>query len=141
MKINNKFASIFITILLGSAALSNAQTQEVEQQSQPQTEMVSGGIGDSGMDTIATTQKNYNLKLIFSEPDGEYLADISAVIHDKKGNTVLDTHSVGPIVLVKLKPGTYTLSSTSGKETRTSKVVVHNTGISTYYIHLNDSES
>jgi len=141
MKINHKFAAIFITILLGSTTLSTAQTQEAEQQVQPQAEMVSGGIGDTGMDTIATTQKNYNLKLIFAEPNGEYLADISAVMHDKKGNTVLDANSVGPIVLVKLKPGTYTLSSTAGKETKTSKVIVHNTGLSTYYIHLNDSES
>lgn len=136
---HNKFAILFVATLLGSATLSSAQAQEVNQP--PQAEMVSGGIGDTGMENIVAAQKDYNLKLVFAEKNGEYLADVGVTIQDRKGNTVINTDSVGPILLVKLKPGTYTISSSTDKETETRKIAVSNTGLSTYYIHLNASES
>jgi len=139
MNIHNTFAAAFVAILLGGTILSSAQAQEVNER--PQAEMVSGGIGDTGMDKIAAAQKDYSLKLIFAETSGDYLADVGVVIHDRKGNTVVNMDSAGPILLVKLKPGAYTVSSSTDKETTTSKVVVNNTGIRTYYIHLNASES
>jgi len=139
MSRHNKFAILFVAILLGSITLSSVQAQEVNQP--PQAEMVSGGIGDTGMDKIVAAQKNYSLKLVFSEANGEYLADVDVIIQDRKGNTVISTDSVGPILLVKLKPGTYTVSSSTDRETTTRKIAVSNTGLSTYYIHLNASES
>jgi hypothetical protein len=144
MKIKTKLTITLISIMLSSTLLSAANAQEANQQAMaqpPQAEIVTGGIGDGGMDAITAAQKNYDLKLIFSNPGGEYLSDVSLVIHNKKGDMVINTNSVGPVALVKLRPGTYTVSSSTGKETKTSKVVVKATGLSTYYIHLNDSES
>ena len=138
MNIKKKFSTVFIVTLLGSV-ISSAQAQEIN--TQPRMEMVSGGIGESGMDAIISAQKDYSLKLIFSESTGEYLADVSVNIADRKGHTVVNTNSVGPILLVKLQPGAYTVSSSTDKETKTRKIVVKNTGLSTYYIHLNASET
>src|SRR6185369_2788613 len=138
MNIKKKFSTVFIVTLLGRV-ISSAQAQEIN--TQPRMEMVSGGIGESGMDAIISAQKDYSLKLIFSESTGEYLADVSVNIADRKVHTVVSTNSVGPILLVKLQPGAYTVSSSTDKETKTRKIVVKNTGLSTYYIHLNASET
>ncbi len=139
MNIHNTVAVVFSIILLGCAMLSTAQAQEINPL--PQATMVSGGVGDSEVDKIAAMQKDYSLKLIFAKAGGEYLADVDVIIHDRKGNTIINANSVGPILLVKLKSGTYTVDASSDKETKTRKVVVNKTGLRTYYIHLNDSES
>lgn len=139
----NKLAIVFITSLLCSTVFSSPKAQEADSQmnSAPQVEMVSGGIGDGGMEAIEEKQKDYSLKLVFADADGEYLADVKVLIKDRKGNEVVNTDSVGPVLLLKLKPGVYTVSSTTNKETKSQKVTVRNKGTSSYYVHINAAES
>ena len=132
MKIKNILAvSLIASLLLYTGVY--AQENNVE--------MVSGGVGDAEMDDITVAQKNYTLKLIFANSSGEYLADVSVVIKDKKGDTIVDTSSVGPVLLLKLKAGTYNVSASTDKETKTNKITVRKTGLTTQYFHINALEN
>jgi len=137
MSASKTSAILFIFSLLSSAPL---YATEIQAEHTP-VQMISGGIGDAEMKNITAVQKQYSLKLIFTEADGEYLADIGVLIRDTKGNTVVDTTSGGPILLMKLTPGSYTLSSSVTGETKTQHIKVHGTGLNTYYIHLHSTES
>lgn len=68
---------------------------------------VSGGIGDEERDEIRARERDFNLKLLFSERDGSYLGDVDVLIINPKGEPVLDVKSVGPFLLVRLPGGNY----------------------------------
>lgn len=84
---------------------------------QPKTEhgitYLSGGIGEDESTAMKAEVKDYPLSLVFSAgKDGAYLAEIPVTIKDRAGNTVLDTVSHGPIMLLKLAPGEYRIEAT-----------------------------
>lgn len=135
MNIPHKLPAALISLMLCGGLLSPAQAQEAASQAQAN----SGGIGDAEMQDIDHVQENYSLKLVFANSAGEYLADVNVVIHDKHGQVVLDSHAVGPVLLVKLAPGAYNISAGNDTETKNSKVIVHKKGIAVRYIHLSDS--
>jgi len=129
-------AAVLIATLLGSTALYAAPA------SQPQIAMLSGGIGEEEVDRMNAAQEHYSLKLIYAEANGDYLTDVAVRIQDHKKNVVLETvASQGPIVLINLKPGTYTLVSTVSGKSSTQRIAVRGNGLSTYIIHLHSTES
>ena len=130
MKASKTVITTFIAALLCSTALHAQETQS------PQLQILSGGIGDGEMDSMKEAQKDYSLKLIYSQPNGEYLANVGVKIRDQKKSTLVDTASQGPVVLINLKPGTYTLVSATEEESKTQKIVVGSSGLKTYSIHL-----
>jgi len=71
---------------------------------------ISGGIAVSGIRAIDEEEHLYNLKMLFVA-NGEYLAEIGVNITDSKGDSVLDTTTKGPVLLVKMPPGRYTVST------------------------------
>ena len=84
---------------------------------QPKTDhgitYLSGGIGEDESTAMKAEVKDYPLSLVFSAgKDGAYLAEIPVTIKDRAGNTVLDTVSHGPIMLVRLAPGEYRIEAT-----------------------------
>jgi hypothetical protein len=97
---------------------------------------ISGGVGISGMKTMDEEEHAYNLKMLFvAEPDGHYLADISVRITSDKGKTVLETTAEGPVLLVRIKPGHYTVSATRATGfTMTRKVEASGDHLSTYVL-------
>jgi hypothetical protein len=137
MKIKNTVVAIISTALLYStfsyAAIADVTNQPIE--------IVSGGIGDDEMADIVAKQEQYNLKLIFTEPSGQYLADVHVVITDNKGTIITEQDSVGPILLVKLKSGNYKIKSSTEGENVMRKVTVRNGKLSTYNIYLKEFES
>jgi hypothetical protein len=137
MNVPRIFATALIATLLSSSAFYAAEAQVVEHPVQ----MVSGGVGEAGMDDITAVQKHYSLKLIFAETNGDYLADVGVLIRNHKGDVVVNTDSQGPVVLINLEPGAYTVVSTVTGESKTQRVVVHGSGLNTYYIHLHSAES
>jgi hypothetical protein len=95
---------------------------------------ISGGIADSGMRAIDTEEHLYNLKMLFVS-QGDYLADVKVKITDHKGKTVLDTKTKGPVLLVKMHPGHYTVSTKAeGGSTLTRKVTVGDDYLASYVL-------
>jgi hypothetical protein len=71
---------------------------------------ISGGVADSGMRAIDAEEKAYNLKILFTA-GREYLADVGVRIVDSKDNEVLSTTTQGPVLLVRMPPGSYVVET------------------------------
>jgi hypothetical protein len=50
---------------------------------------------------------DFDLKLVFAEPDGHYLADVPVAIEDSHGDAVLRATSQGPWFYAELPLGHY----------------------------------
>ncbi len=73
---------------------------------------LSGGIGSDEAEAMKAAAANYPLtvELAVAGPERDpYIADARVEIRDLKGNPVLNTTTEGPILLVRLPSGTYTL--------------------------------
>lgn len=85
--------------------------------------MVSGGIGEDEYEAIEGEKNQFNLRLLFTEQSGAYISDVRVKIADKSGNIIAQTHTKGPVLLVQLGTGTYSIVAQQGsvlKDTRLS---------------------
>lgn len=73
---------------------------------------VSGGTGASEKNWFRTNASNFNLKVSYNDTSGHNLAGVNVSLADKEGTSLFSTTTEGPFLLVKAKPGTYTLTST-----------------------------
>jgi hypothetical protein len=87
---------------------------------------LAGGVGEDAESRLEASQKNFNLKLVFTLVEGNYLADVDVTIQDTAGNTVLEHHVPGPFLLAELPAGTYAVTATYDGKARSRKVRVGN---------------
>lgn len=76
---------------------------------------LSGGIGADEARAIRDEGLHWPLVLRFAVKDtshGAFLADVDVQVHDALGRTVLDATSGGPVMLIGLAPGHYTVDAT-----------------------------
>ena len=90
---------------------------------------ISGGAGAAAREELLAKEKLYNLKIITAAKSGDYLAGVKVMIESAKKEQVLDATMEGPILLVKLLPGTYTIKATSNDQTLTRKVTIEAQGL------------
>jgi hypothetical protein len=90
---------------------------------------ISGGVGEDARQELLAKERDYNLKIIAADKSGDYLADVQVVIESARKERVLDTTMQGPILLVKLAPGTYTIRATSDAKTLTRTVTIAAQGL------------
>jgi hypothetical protein len=76
---------------------------------QGEVSYTSGGIGLDESQALRREMPHWPLALRFTGSRNEYLADVQVTITRVGGQTVLDTISQGPYMLVKLAPGRYTV--------------------------------
>lgn len=92
---------------------------------------VSGGIGAYEKTWFTEHTKDFSLKVSYNSTTGQNLAGVNATLTDKSGAQVLSTTTDGPLLLVKAKPGAYTLTSTYEGQSKTNKVTL---GKNTAYV-------
>jgi hypothetical protein len=91
-----------------SALIGAAGAQQSPVMSGGSTNLVmSGGVGLEERAQFAQHEREANLKLVFTEPQGSYLSDIGVKVFDRNGQMVLDTTTNGPWLLAKLPAGSY----------------------------------
>ncbi len=114
----------------GLAGTAHAQLPPVE--TAQGIEYVSGGIGSDASTAFKAAKSSYPLALTFAAvgEDGStpYVADVQLEITDEQGGSVLSLPSVGPYLLAKLQPGTYTVRATYKGMTQTQQVKVGGPG-------------
>jgi hypothetical protein len=101
-------------LALGLASAASAQTILVPQEyADGNTSYVSGGIGEDEAEAMRQAAANYPLTLELATaaggPRDAYISDAKVDIRDGSGNPVLSTTTQGPIMLVRLPAGTYTV--------------------------------
>lgn len=89
----------------------------------PAVPFVSGGIGIAGQEALKARESEFNLKLVFTLVEGNYIADVRVVVRNAKYGVVIDHATDGPILLAQLPAGTYTINATYRDKTVTRKVV------------------
>ncbi|CAB3755876.1 carboxypeptidase regulatory-like domain-containing protein [Paraburkholderia solisilvae] len=101
----------------------NANVEGLPQvQQQGDVSYTSGGVGLDESRALRSAEHSWPLSLRFTGPGSDYLADVKVKISDAHGGDVLDTTSRGPYMLVKLRPGRYTVQA-SYKDHAQSKTI------------------
>lgn len=106
--------SLTTAALLSSAAFAETTLPTV----------ISGGVGEEEEAYMQSVQHNYNTKLVFTGERGMYLADVAVSIRDKNGKEVVNGVSDGPMLLVELVPGRYTVQAETEGFTKTRNIQV-----------------
>jgi hypothetical protein len=99
-------------------------------------QILSGGVSPASTDHMMQEQKYCRLKLVFTQPDGVYLENVTVKVRDHEGQTVARTKSAGPILLMTLSPGSYTVISSLNGNKVTEKVMARAFRLETYYVRL-----
>jgi hypothetical protein len=85
---------------------------------------VSGGVGQDEAAKLVAMQGSFNLKLMFTLFEGNYVSDVGVMITDSAHRKVVDHIAQGPFFLAKLPPGPYTVAATYEGKTVTRRVRV-----------------
>ncbi len=115
----------------GGMALAQPQVQHVNG-----VAFVSGGVGDESMSQLAEMEKQFNLKFFLVGKSGTYLSDIGIAITDVKDKGVLLTTSEGPVLLVNLPTGTYSVKATKNGDMVEQKLSVTSGQLRTIYLRF-----
>ena len=83
-----------------------------------------GGVGADDSDAIRAQMKEHPLSLLFARPGGAYLADIEVTIQGPAEMQPLNFRANGPVCLIDLPAGNYTVHATSGGVTKKEIVIV-----------------
>lgn len=111
-----------VALALGcGAAAASAQSALPAMKSQGAGSYVCGGIGVDESTAMRAAMKDHPLSLLMARADGAYLADVAVTVTDAKGATAMSMRSSGPVCLVDLPAGRYTVeASTEGKSKKES---------------------
>lgn len=100
---------------------------------------LSGGIGHDEQLMLKNAEADYPVKVVFANTNGAFMSDVEVTVKDAAGKTVLGLTTDGPVLLMDLEPGTYTLSADDGSEVKTQKLNVSDS-IRSYTLHFKTSE-
>src|SRR5262245_56608191 len=77
--------------------------------------------------------RDFNLKLVFTLSEGNFLAGVPVRITDSRGRVVVEDVAEGPFFMAKLPAGSYTVTASKDGSTQTRKVQV-GSGLRTEYL-------
>ena len=124
----------WLAALIGLTALcTNAFGQLPAVKTQGTVSYLSGGIGDDEEAQMRDAAKDYGVLLEFAEVErgtahGRWTGNVSVTV--KAGaNTVLSTTADGPLMLVKLKPGSYVVDAERQSVKQTKRIEVKANGV------------
>lgn len=109
-----------VVALLGTPPALAAETAGAQQH----VSFASGGIGASSQENLRARERDFNLKLVFTLAEGDYLADVNVVIRDPGGRIVLQHRAPGPFFMARLPGGSYQVNTTYEGRTQSRNVSV-----------------
>ena len=131
-------ALILPALLLGTALLGQAAAGSAANApgvgSANGAIFVAGGIGETEQAQLAARESEFNLKLVFSLVEGNYVADVAVFVRDSRGAIVVEHVAEGPIFMARLPAGRYRLAATYGGKTLVREVSVNASRLRTEYL-------
>ncbi|HEY9103027.1 hypothetical protein [Chitinimonas sp.] len=113
------------TLLLGLLATTALalHAQDQEWQTLGDAQYLCGGVGEESMATLQSQRGNATHSLLFvAGARGAYVADVDVSISGKALAQPLQFKADGPICLLKLPKGSYTLEASHGGLQKTQKL-------------------
>ncbi|HEX6138135.1 MAG TPA: hypothetical protein VF059_10770 [Casimicrobiaceae bacterium] len=114
----NKCAAIGLALLLGAASAGGAAAQTLPANFPRQGEMgyLNGGVGEEQAELMRDMSSQFPIRMTFSQHDGtlgtdEFVADVRLRVTDHTGRTVLNLAGQGPIFLLRLPAGSYSVEA------------------------------
>ncbi|MGJ7518958.1 carboxypeptidase regulatory-like domain-containing protein [Variovorax sp. LT1P1] len=110
---------------VGASALTLVQAQGAvpEMRSEGAVRYACGGIGVDESTAMRAAMKSHPLSLLFARADGAYLADVAVTVTGA-GSAPVSLRAGGPVCLVNLPAGNYTVeASTEGMSKRQTVTV------------------
>ena len=95
---------------LWAETVGEVAKQNVTSAPQEQIPWISGGVSDEARDEMRKAAPAYNVHLMFSNRQGSYLADIPFTVSKLNGRELYSGVSEGPLLYLKLPPGTYQIA-------------------------------
>ena len=130
------FAAGLAGLLSGAAGMAWSAEQAT---GRGEVAYMSGGIGDEEEARLMARQNEFNLKVLFTINEGNYLANVDVGITDSKGAKVVQTVAGGPYFMANLPAGQYTISASHEGKTMTRKVQVGSKGLRSEHIRFPSS--
>lgn len=122
-------------LLLGAALAGYGAAAETSPAARAgEVEVVGGGIGTDEQQSLIAREKEFNLKLVFTLVQGNYVADVNVVVRDARGETIVERQGEGPLLLARLPAGDYTVTATHDGRTLTRKVKLSASRLRTEYL-------
>lgn len=81
---------------------------------------LSGGVSDEESEQLKLQENDYNLRLLITGQNGEFLSDLVVTLRNESGAALITVKDAGPCVYTQLPAGKYTvdvLSSASAAKT------------------------
>ena len=113
-------AASFLAVAQTDANSTTSTTGPPVQRSAGGIAYASGGVGDEDRAALSARQAELPFKLVLSNDAGEFIVASRLALRTPQGE-LLTLQDAGPIVMMKLPPGQYTLEATwHGKTERRS---------------------
>lgn len=99
------YSALIATLSIGANALA-----DIQQGNQNGIAFENGGWSSETAEVIKSHAGKFPLMLVFAWNEGSYLSDVSVQVVDAKGTRVLSLNDSGPLVLIDLPKGNYTIN-------------------------------
>lgn len=117
----------------GILSLGIALTGHAAEVAKDGVNYTSGGIGINSQERLNARASEFNLKLVFTLNEGNYIADVNVMLTDAKGRKVVEHTADGPFFMARLPAGQYNVAATYDGKTVTRKISVGGSGLRTEY--------
>jgi len=74
---------------------------------------INGGIGDEEVAELKAKASEFNLHVLLTAPQGEYLSDAQLRLLDVNGTVLVSVNNAGPYFYAHLQPGNYTIETST----------------------------
>lgn len=101
---------------------------------------VSGGVGKPEREQLQALEKEFNLKLVFAQANGKYVANVRIVLSDAQGRKLLEHVANGPFFMVRVPAGEYSVTATFGGKPQTRKIEVAADRLRTEILHWSGTQ-
>ncbi len=96
--------------------------------------LVSGGIGVDSQQRLKALEPQFNLKLVFTLVEGNYVSDVAVTVRNAAGKVLVEHVADGPFLLVKLPAGRYDVAAVYGGTRKQLQVNVREGRLQTEYV-------
>ena len=113
-----------LALVLATMTSARALASETGPMQNGEVDYLNGGIGTGQADRMRAMSADYPVQMTFAERNqgvDEFVADVHLRVRDTAGRTMLDLPAQGPIFLLQLPPGAYTVEAEHQGEVKTRR--------------------